>query len=394
MITLKPFNGIRYNRSDISELICPPYDIISESERERLASSSPDNFVNIELPYDSNFDDKYKNAKKLLNHMLKKKILVTDEPSIYIYAQEFKNNGKKYERSGIISLIKLENPERDNIFPHEKTLVAARKDRLLLLSALKANTSPLFFIADSDKNRKKMLKKIISATKPVQTAKTKNIVHKLWKISDKNKLQSLTNTFKNKRLYIADGHHRYAVAYDYSLKSETEDAKYVLGFISDSGDKNLVIFPTHRVCEIPPDISESLGNFSKITKSDFIKLKFNLPQPLQIRLNKKTLFLNLKNKNIMHKILPTQSFELRNISPSITSHLLLSKIEPSNIYYTHSESEALKKADDEKNIAVILPPIPLEALLKISRNREHMPQKSTYFYPKVFAGMVLYKFSK
>lgn len=390
MVKLAPFRGIRYNTQDISELICPPYDIISEAERKRLSNLSVNNFVNIELPEETPTISKYKNAKNVLNRMLKDRVLVVDEPSIYIYSQEFTIDDKRFNRTGIVSLVKLENPEKGNIFPHEKTLLNARKDRARLLYALKSNTSPVFFISDTNKESRHIIEKIIKTTKPDQTATTSDIQHKLWQIKDKTTIQRIISSYRNKNLYIADGHHRYVVAYHYSLKDNSSASKYVLGFISDASDKNLIILPTHRVSEVPFDTKEALKYFTRINKSEFIKESFNLPQPIQLRFKRKTLYLKLKQKNFMDKVLTSQSFELKNIAPSIAKHLILDDVRPEKILYICSATEAKRIADTENKIAVILPPTPLKAIIKISRRREYMPQKSTYFYPKVFAGLVFY----
>ena len=154
MATIKPFCGTHYNKEIISDLVSPPYDVISKDEKTRLKSTSPYNIVRLELPDETIKRDKYQQAGHLYNDWAKKSILQKDsKPAFYFYEQVFKSNGVKKRRRGFFAAVKLENPHKGEIKPHEKTLAKPKEDRLNLLRSIKANVSPIFGLFN-DKSKK------------------------------------------------------------------------------------------------------------------------------------------------------------------------------------------------------------------------------------------------
>ncbi|MBI5573343.1 MAG: DUF1015 domain-containing protein, partial [Elusimicrobia bacterium] len=200
MAKIIPFRAVRYNKKNISDLICPPYDIISSAEKQLLLKKSPYNAIKIELP------ESYISARKNFDLWKSKKILIKDEkPSFYFYEQSFKIKGRNYVRTGFFSLLKTEKFGK-NIFPHEKTHTAPKLDRLNLLNSTNINTSPIFCLFSDKKEifRKIVLK--IKKQKPLTFACLPNGREKLWIIDDKKTIKALENLLKNNKILIADGH--------------------------------------------------------------------------------------------------------------------------------------------------------------------------------------------
>lgn len=406
MVKLSPLEGIRYKAKNLSRLVCPPYDIVSSARRKELLAISKDNFISVELPapFPKSPAHKIKNmpgsspkpyavAARVLGSLLAREVMARDASSYYIYTQKFTLDGKKLERTGIIAAVRLENPARGAIYPHENILPKPARDRELLIAAVRASTSPVFFLTDS-RDFESFIAGIKKRSRNVSRARMDGVSHELRAVSPDG--AGVESFFKNKRLYIADGHHRYDVAWRYSLTGSNPAARYVLGFITGAFDDGTVVLPTHRIAPVPEALEAKLKLFDIISASRFKQLERMsssgvIPQPLKIRLDGKTLFIRLRNK----KELTSGRFRavgraLAYIAPSVAAATLLRGVRPDQMRYTSVEREAIQAADREKRLAVILPPPPMKAIIEISRRRAHMPQKSTYFYPKVYAGFVVY----
>ena len=217
MAEIKPFCGVRYVGKDISKLVCPPYDIISQKEKNELKRNSRFNLVSIELPDQYKKKNKYKNAGFLLKDWLQKGILKQDlEKYFYLYEQCFKDKGKSKSRKGFFAALELENPHKGAVKPHEKTLSKPKEDRLNLIREVKANISPIFGLFNDDNKSVVKLCDTISSQKYTSYAKDENgVIHKLWKVEDKPGINLLKKALKSQNIFIADGHHRYETAWNY-----------------------------------------------------------------------------------------------------------------------------------------------------------------------------------
>src|SRR3989339_442650 len=254
MAKIKPFHGIRYKDGDISKFICPPYDIISAPEKERLKKSSAANLVRIELPDAAGGCNKYQSAARLFNDWRAKNVLLEDKtPALYFYEQTFADKGRKMTRRGFFAALGLENPHKGNIKPHEKTLAKPKEDRLKLIRAVRANISPIFGLFNDPKKRIVTLAKDISRAKPLSSAKDKDgVTHRFWKLEDRETIACIQNMLDNQNIFIADGHHRYETAWNYSQERKKKDKKFskdagynfVLVFLCPMEDPGLSIWPT------------------------------------------------------------------------------------------------------------------------------------------------------
>ncbi|MEW6556219.1 MAG: DUF1015 domain-containing protein [Elusimicrobiota bacterium] len=351
-----PFCATRYSKTDISDLICPPYDIISDRERQLLLKKSPYNAVRIELP------ENYSTAKQEFDLWKSKQILVKDKkPAFYFYEQSFKFKGKRYTRCGFFALLKTEKfGNKGGIFPHEKTYTAPKLDRLNLLKATNINTSPIFCLFSNTKSVFRKINDKIKKYAPSAFTKSRDISEKMWVIDDDKTILLLKNLLKNNKILIADGHHRYETFYEYT------GGGYILVFLCPFEDKGLLILPTHRLVK-------------KWTDRDIRGLfrVFKLNKEWNFKFYIKNRFFYMKAPNTI--VAMTTPIEY------LHSTILKDK----EISYTKNEQEAIKKVKSgEFAAAVIVKPLTIKHLKSVVDRKIVLPQKSTYFYPKVSTGVV------
>jgi uncharacterized protein (DUF1015 family) len=269
MADIRPFQGVRYNPQKISDLaavICPPYDVISPQLQDELYQNSEYNFVRIEynreLPQDDSQDNRYFRSATNIEQWLTQDILKMDSvPAFYIHQHFFSFQGKQFKRNTIIARVKLEEWDRKIILPHENIIPRAKSDRLNMLRACQANTSPVLAMYEDSKQ-------VISFTLTAQEIKPSmiNIVdnfgerHKIWAVTEHEVIHKIKSVLAAKPLYIADGHHRYDSALTYrrekaaqSCSSTGEEGyNFIMVSLVDFVDPGLLILP-------PPPVVGNLG---------------------------------------------------------------------------------------------------------------------------------------
>ncbi|MDR3071474.1 MAG: DUF1015 domain-containing protein [Endomicrobium sp.] len=402
MAKIKPFQAIRYSGKNITDFICPPYDVILSQEKERFKKLSPFNVISIELPEPVNKNSKYKNAAKLLNLWQEEGILVRDDnPSFYFYEQLFDDHGTKMTRTGFFAALKLEDTRSKNsaIKPHEKTLAKPKTDRLNLLKATKANISPIFGLFEDENRIVRNLCKKIARRNPSCTARdSDDVFHKLWIVDDEDIIKTLINHLSNKKIFIADGHHRYETAWNYSIERKEKDkhyskdcaCNYVMTYLCPMEDTGVSILPTHRVVSTPDYLEDNVEKYFDIhLMKDLQKLSKKEIQPMIVFKDNKYRVLTIKNENILKKAMPGKSMAYRNLAVSILHYILMPRIEPSEFTYVKDDKKAILLARKTGKMAIIVPSTPIQSLKAISLSNEAMPQKSTYFYPKLASGIVI-----
>jgi len=371
---VEEFSGIRYSQKDLSKLICPPYDVISLEEKKNLENLSPYNFVRIELPENA------KKAKMFLNLWENKKILVKEKnPSFYVYQQEFSISKKKFTRTGFFSALKLD-PQR--IYKHEKITLKPIQQRFELLRETKTCTSPIFCLFSDRKNKiEKLLLKITLKKPELEFTDRENIKHRLWISSDEKINLNLKENLEKSDIVIADGHHRFHTSLLYKEKFPSADR--ILAYLCSIEDKGVVILPTHRVVKNRPEIKLKIEKYFNLSKWDgkskpqivcYFNGEFNVLKPKNISYPKKF----LKNKLLL------------SIPAIILHKIILDEVNPEDIFYTKNIDEAVKEAQRINGYAFLLEPAPIKSIFALSKKGEIMPPKTTYFYPKVPAGIVFY----
>ncbi|MBU0687770.1 MAG: DUF1015 domain-containing protein [Candidatus Margulisbacteria bacterium] len=441
MVRIFPFNGITYNPDmikNLSKVMAPPYDVISPEEQDQLYNLHDYNVIRLilgkEFAEDTNYNNKYIRAAKYFEGFLLHKIMTRSEkPCLYVYEQTFIHNRKKHKRIGLISLLRLEDFGKGKVFPHEETFPKAKTDRLSLLHHTYANFESIFSIfSDTKLKMTKYLKKF-TKRKPLIQAKDKDkVIHKIWAIDKKSALKKIMRDMKDKWVFIADGHHRYEAALKFKDEvkektqrfSEEEPYNYILMYFTPIEDKGLLVLPIHRVVKInldnfdPIQFEGSLHNHFKVEVLPFKKSNEKRVRAKLFKLLEKNkddqhsfgvymggnkyLRLTLKDEKLIDEFItdnkPKTWKKLDvNVLHTFVIDMLLgikkgSHEAENNIKYVKSEDLAVDLVNQGKyGVAFFLNPTSVKDIIYIASKYEKMPQKSTYFYPKLLSGLVLNK---
>ena len=441
MATILPFKGLRYNPEkikDISKVITPPYDVISEKERDDYYQLHPDNIIRLilskDLPGDDQSNNKYTRSSEFFDTWRKEEILKEEtEPAIYIYAQEFTLSGKKYIRRGFISLVKLEDFQTGEIYPHEHTLAKPKEDRMNLMKACNANLSQVFtFFEDEGGNISNFLNEVsegdpgAGVTPDIDFTDIYGVKNSLWVIKDKTVIEKLILQMKDRALFIADGHHRYETALFYrDLVKGTEKvqnssgdapADYIMMMCVSMEDPGLVILPTHRLARNikdldPEKIKNSLNEVFDISDLGSDCDAETLTQKLsegshkhKIAMyigesDKKFYILTLRDEKLLDPILTGEHVEWKSIDTGILHGVIFDRAlgiqaknisKSENVKYNQGVEDSVAKVNNgEYQIAFFLNPTKIGQIKDIATKRHKMPPKATYFYPKLMTGMVV-----
>ncbi|MEE1056063.1 MAG: DUF1015 domain-containing protein [Acutalibacteraceae bacterium] len=422
MAIIKAYKGMRFNCDKagcIEELVCPPYDIISEEQREGYIKTNPHNIIRLELPTG---EDRYNKANDILNNWLEEGVLIKeDKPAIYIYEEEFTAYSERKSIKGIICRVKIEEFSKGVILPHEFTLSKAKEDRLNLMKATNCNFSQIYSLyMDNGKNTIDKIDSLSNGEPNIQLTDGEGVVHRMWIITDEKEIEDICNDFVDRKLYIADGHHRYETALNYrnylreNGKAKEGDAcDYQMMMLVDMEHPGLVVFPTHRLVRDLTDFNaekalESCKKYFDVTEYDDISTIENSLMKLYeegkkayafYSGNNKYSLLVLKDEKIIEELLPDASKATQQLDVTVLHTLILEKIfgidaenmaKQINLTYTKIFGEAISSVDSGKaQCAFILNPTRVSEIRDVASNGEKMPQKSTYFYPKMITGLVM-----
>jgi uncharacterized protein (DUF1015 family) len=433
---IRPFHGVHYNTArvkDLARVICPPYDIISPQAQQELYQRSDYNFIRIEfgreLPQDKDTDNRYTRAASALKNWLEQGVLqIDDRPSFYIDEHHFTYQGKVYRRRGLNCLVKLEEWNKMVVRPHEGTLSRPKSDRLNLLWALQADTSPVMALYEDRQRQVAPLLDKSTRGKPSLNIKGgAGESHQVWTVTDAVTNEKIHDYLAGQPLYIADGHHRYESALNYQRERRSslpvtaaeEPFDFVLMSLADMADPGLIILPAHRlvrgmspsaiaglkaglkacfhVTEVTPDTTDVLSQINKLLPKDNGELKI-----LVYGLKKgKFILLTLRDYDIIRPMIPYFHSELyQKLDVSIVDHVILEELlglthEMTGAFvdYANDAREAIRRVmEQEYQLAFIVNPVRPDVIKAIADAGDRMPRKSTYFYPKVPAGLVFYKF--
>lgn len=436
MTDIRPFHGLHYNPAlvkDLASVICPPYDVITPQIQQQLYERNEYNFVRVEygreFPQDKEADNKYTRASAILNKWLEHGILKVDETaSVYIEDHHFSLHGKHYCRRSINCIVRLEEWDSMVVRPHEGTLSQAKGDRLNLLWALQANTSPIMTLYE---DRSKQISPLLGAKtrgKPFLSSNDGNKEkHRLWAISDSESISQICRLIADQPLYIADGHHRYESALAYRRErqvyntptSDNEPYNFVMMTLVSFDDPGLVILPAHRLLRgLPPSALQGLltGLATCFELEEHPINKKNPARQIDELLSKYSgevnlvmyglkeeilLRLRLKEFDVIKPMMPYfHSETYQKLDVSIVDHVILEELlglshDTAGAYldYTSDILEAISQVQQkEYQVAFIVNPVKPEVIKNIADSGDRMPKKSTYFYPKIPAGLVFYSF--
>ena len=422
MVDIAPFRALRLTsnkkEADISSFICPPYDVISPQQREAIERKHPENVVQLELP-NGTPENKYRSAAEILKKFKEDLTLQEDRvASFYVLETTFRIKDsfapdKQLKRYGVLSALRLEAPGKGAVHPHEKTLPKAKEERLNLITALKTDVSPIFGLFFDKKNAwNKWIKKVIKEKPISKGTEDKTLSHRLWKVESPALQKELRQLLKTKDLYIADGHHRYEVAWAYSEQRLKEEPsadrevgwRRVMAYICPMEEPGLLMLPTHRLIKSNNSVQEWRSHLETIFD---ITPVANMPVLIKELIASKTrqigwvfaggkALLSPKKDVSLNVLLANRPEALRALDVVLLHDAALGEaIKPEllkdrEIVFTRDLSAMVTTVDKDPSwVGFVLASPGVASLANVAGANEVMPPKTTYFYPKVPTGCTL-----
>ena len=427
-LDFQPFKAWRYDpaRVKISEVLAPPYDVISPEKQQKLYESSPFNSIRLILnrkdPADTDKDNAYTRARDTFQEWQRKGILIQEqEPCYYVYRQTFKDpvTQSVKNRFALLGRVRLEPFEKNIIVPHEKTLRGPKEDRMRLLRTVRTNFSPVFGLyKDRGFEIRSVIQDPMNSNPIFEAEDDDKIVHTLWAIEDMDILNKLHKTLTTKKVYIADGHHRYETALEYARQQREEHRSsdlvlfpfdYMYMALVSFDDPGFIVLPTHRIVTklgmTGGDAIRRLGEYFKVEEVSLAKLK---EMTLSYDQEGKIFGLVLEEGCFLLTMIDKEKAKERmvhgkpdiwyDLNVNVLAHLIFDELLglkedrwESVLKFEHTVDGAVAPLQKGEAQAVfLLQPPKVEMLEKMGAVNERMPQKSTYFYPKLATGLVFY----
>jgi uncharacterized protein (DUF1015 family) len=428
MAEILPFRALRYaGRASrgFSKVLAPPYDVINARQKKDLLSASPHNAIRLIIgnpSVENHRPSDYVSAGRTLAAWRKSGVLTRDNaPSVYVYRQEFRVGRRTYRRTGFLALDRLRpfGGKSGGILPHEHTLAGPKADRLNVMKATNANLSAIFSLYSDRSGVGSLLKAVASRRPDAQAVFPAGVRNRLWRVSDPEWIASLRSKMRKATLFIADGHHRYETALAYqafrsagSAAGRVRPFDYVLMMFVAMEDPGLVILPTHRMLpsRIVGDPYELLGRLTALGRVleyagpltgerpwDSMAKAGRKDPTLGFSIDGKRLyFLQLSRRALRSPLLAGLSKAQRGLDVALLHRLILEpwfgvtkeRVEH-DLAFTSSAADAVKRLRRGKFACTFfLNPTRIDQLRDVALRKERMPQKSTFFYPKLITGMV------
>lgn len=429
MAFIRPFAGLRYNQDKVANLasvVTPPYDIIDEKAQAKYYAENPFNIIRLELgmifPDDSEDNNRYTRAKKYLDKWLKDEILVQEKkPALYFYQQEFNGPSGKMVRNGFVCGLRVEDYEKGNILPHEETLSKPKQDRLQLMRATQCNFSSIFGLYnDPDKVVDSAFLGTIGEKNPdIEIEDESGEWHRIWVVTNEQVIDQVVDFMQSQKVFIADGHHRYETALTFCKEMEASGISgydYVMTTLVNLHDPGLVILPTHRLVGnlVNFDLEGFKTAIEPLFEVEERGTKNNVNELLEEMAQKgrrkhvfgmyandgKLYFLTLRHMNQVKKFLPKDKSDAwKRLDVALLDHIILEHFlgigeeqrkAQAHLEYTRDPQMACAIVDEGKyQLAFFLNPTKVQEVVKVAEAKDKMPQKSTYFYPKLITGLII-----
>ena len=431
MAEIIPFKALRYDPQQVKleEVLTQPYDKITTEMQARYYELSPHNLVRIILgkagETDSEAFNVYTRAAEYFHDWRSSGILKQDpEPSFYLYAQTFTVAGTRElaERRGLIALGRIHDYSDGVVFRHEQTLAKPRVDRLNLLRATKAHFGQIFMLySDPDGQIEKLLGRKTEDEPEISVLDEYDVLHRVWRISDPALIAGLQESMRDKKLLIADGHHRYetSVAYRNERRAEASPPdpnapyEFVTMTLIPMQGKGLVILPTHRIVHGLPSFDrehmlESAQRYFDIDRIDLRTENRSATTLLEeagengtafVAVTRQGPYLLRAKKGAIHDSLSGVSERQRDLDVIQLHKIMLERIlgiseeairNQEHVKYERDAFEAISWVRQGANVAFLMNPARIEQVSEIAFSGEVLPQKSTDFYPKLLSGLTVY----
>ncbi len=431
MADVRPLRGIRYVREpvgDLAQVVTPPFDVISKEAQTRYYARNPYNVIRLELgqeePSDNTLNTVYTRAAATLSEWRLHNILRQDPASyFYVYQQRFTHGDQTYTRTSLMGRVRLEPWSAQVVLRHEHTLAKAKEDRLQLLRACATNFSPIMSLYDDPQGGIRHLLGSYAAHPQTQIMDEVGEEHRFQPITDAQHIALIQDFFFQRQLYIADGHHRYetALAYREEILAQRKDlypddaVNFVMMALIDVDDPGMLVLPTHRLLfGLNPQV------LSKLSSEHFAQ--YFTVQPLEIEETAEVLLGRLKQAGEMQPsfVLSTKDATwLLSLSEqgrqrmgqtgrtaawnaldvAVAHTLVLEELlglsaadmtAGTHVRYVQGADEALQAVQrGEAQVALLLNSTRVRQICDVALADDRMPQKSTYFYPKLITGLVM-----
>ncbi len=429
MPEIQAFRGIRYNMGHVgslSDVIAPPYDVISPDLQDAHYKKHPCNVVRLILnriePTDDEVSNRYTRAGRFFKSWKDEGVLFQEaDPAIYVYHQEFEALGQTFVRRGFMAGVRLQRFGEGMIFPHEQTLSKPKADRLMLTAVCKANLSQVFGLYPDEACEVQRVLDAATADKtPLVAVDHLGVVHRMWPVTDVSVISAVTGLMGPKPIFIADGHHRYETACDYrdqvydsGFLSPEHPANYVLMQCVAMDDPGLIVLPTHRLLPGVPELSaqelaRGLGEFfvtrdagegAAAANEVWEDIETAHGQDTMAVYTKKDrrwtiIQLTAAGREKMDEVAVDRDPTWRQLGVSILHRLVIETllvpgvaVQPKYVHLVEEVVEGLQSG--QYPLAVLVMPATVNHIRQVSMAAERMPAKSTYFYPKLLSGMVI-----
>ncbi len=440
MAEIAPFRGILYNPEKIkilSEVVTPPYDVISDAERDAFYARHPNNVIRLDKGRPRDTDTKTENthtrAAAYFQNWLQQAILKQDaEPALYLTAVTFPMEKTPQTRFGLIARVRLEPFDKGIILPHETTFSKVKTERLALIKACHANFSQIFSIfSDPENILGQVIRHAETRAPAFDFTDDDHHHHRLWRITDPMLHQAVADAFYEKKLFIADGHHRYETALNYRAwltaqngpLDSSHPANFTMMYLCAVQDPGLVILPTHRLIKTLPQTTmdhffEKAGPWFDIETFPFDPQAPQAPETAvktltqamtaDIKAHKFGIF--MKNSRRFHVLclksgIMDKTFAndiagpLKELDVIVLTRLIFAKIldfdeqmldDHDLINFTSKTGDAVRAiAAGSHDMAFILNPTTNAQVTRVAEKGLIMPRKSTYYFPKALSGMVM-----
>lgn len=406
MAEIKAFKAYLYAenlKSEMNELISPPYDVIKDAERKDMIKKNEHHSVRISLVDNPQDPDAYQKTADLYESWKSKKVLVqAQEPGLYLMQDEYELEGKTKTRLGFVALLKVSPFEEKKVFPHEHTLAGPKKDRLALLKTMGAEASQIFMAYD---DKALVLEKIFEQIKNqeprIEARDASGIKRKMWLVTDQASVGSIQDLIHTQDLLIADGHHRYETALHYHKEDQTPRTEYVQAYFTNTASPGFEILPIHRVTSLPEGTNvesfiEKLKTIYEIEAINEDEIEKQLASRNTSELTYVCSFGATNSHFLMRRKKESDTeAELFDLQNKIFENIYgwdVSKISKGNVDFENNFKNYLEAVKTRKNsVGFFLPPTDLQVVMKVVHEGERMPQKSTFFYPKLASGLVIYE---
>ena len=352
MPVVKPFRALRYDTAKagpLEELVAPPYDVIGPADREELRARSPHNVVHLTLP------DSEEQAARTLADWREGGVLTDEEPACWVLEQDYAGpDGVGRTRTGLAVSLTVEPYETGGVLPHERTHAGPKEGRLRLLRATRVQLEPIFLLYDGD----------APFAVPGRSPDLEVEGTRAWRVDE-----DLAAFFAERQLLIADGHHRYETALAFHAEEGAPESAQMLVVLVSTSDPGLTIFPTHRLFAGEQLLAERGGGSVDEALRELEALPYERAAAVQV------------TREGARVVMGGEELDVQ----------LIDGLGHDGIAYTPDREEAVRRVNDgEAKVAYLLRPTRIEDVFRLARRGEVMPQKTTYFFPKLVSGLLFH----